>query len=107
MLEVQTRLRDHGEDGLAEQLDEAVASLPLAERDREQYQSRAAARKLLFEICAPSVRRLGGPMWPHSDNASTTLGASCSCSGFSVEFDDNLRIVTITPRHCCPTAACL
>ena len=96
LLEVQTRLRDHGEDGLAEQLDEAAASLALAERDREQYQSRAAARKLLFDTLRAeretARRAYVAPLRQRIDH----LGSFVFGSSFSVELDDNLRIVSRT-----------
>jgi uncharacterized protein YhaN len=96
LLEVQTRLRDHGEDGLAEQLDEAVASLASAERDRAQYQSRAAARKILFETLRTereaARRAYVGPLRQRIDQ----LGSFVFGSGFGVELDDSLRIVTRT-----------
>ncbi|MCY7418270.1 MAG: hypothetical protein LH650_07210, partial [Chloroflexi bacterium] len=49
LLAVRTRLRDHGEDGLAEDLQEAKDRLQQTELELRRYQSRAASRKLLYE----------------------------------------------------------
>jgi hypothetical protein len=48
-LQVETRLRDHGEDGLAEKRDGAITLRDAAARELGAYTARAAARKLLFE----------------------------------------------------------
>jgi len=48
-LQVETRLRDHGEDGLAEKLDTAITLRDAVTRDLGAYCARADARKLLFE----------------------------------------------------------
>ena len=48
-LQVETRLRDHGEDGLAEKRDHAITVRDAAARDLDAYSARANARKLLFE----------------------------------------------------------
>ena len=48
-LQVETRLRDHGEDGLAEKLDAAITFRDAATRELGAYSARADARKLLFE----------------------------------------------------------
>ncbi len=96
LLEVETRLRDHGEDGLAESLDTAVAAAALAERDREQYQRRAAARKLLYETLRSereSARRAYvAPLRERIEN----LGSYVFGTGFGVQLDDELRIVSRT-----------
>jgi hypothetical protein len=48
-LQVETRLRDHGEDGLAEKRDTAITLRDAAARELGAYRTRAEARKLLFE----------------------------------------------------------
>ena len=48
-LQVETRLRDHGEDGLSEKLDAAISLRDAAARELGAYSARADARKLLFE----------------------------------------------------------
>jgi uncharacterized protein YhaN len=96
LLEVQTRLRDHSEDGLAEQLDEAAASVAVGEHDREQYQSRALARKILYETLRnereAARRAYVGPLRDRIDQ----LGSFVFGTGFGVELDDSLRIVSRT-----------
>src|SRR5690606_1985531 len=49
LLEVTTRLRAHGEDGLAEELVEEQSKRDHAEAELRRYRSQAVARKLLFE----------------------------------------------------------
>ncbi len=48
-LQVETHLRDHGEDGLAEKRDNAITLRDAAARELDAYSARADARKLLFE----------------------------------------------------------
>ncbi len=48
-LQVETRLRDHGEDGLAEKRDNAITLRDAAARELGAYSARAEARKLLFD----------------------------------------------------------
>ena len=49
LLEVRTRLVEHGEDGLAEKRDDAVTRHDAATRELDAYAARAAARKALFD----------------------------------------------------------
>ena len=96
LLEVHTRLRDHGEDGLAELRDEADAALSVAEHERDQYQHRAAARKILYETLRAereaARRAYVGPLRQRIDH----LGSLVFGTGFGVELDDSLRIVSRT-----------
>jgi hypothetical protein len=48
-LQIQTRLRDHGEDGLAEKRDNAITLRDASARELGAYSARADARKLLFD----------------------------------------------------------
>jgi hypothetical protein len=48
-LQVETRLRDHGEDGLAEKRDNAITLRDAAARELGAYSARGDARKLLFD----------------------------------------------------------
>jgi hypothetical protein len=47
--EVRARLRDHGEDGLAERRDQAVADRDAAKAELARYTARAEARRWLYE----------------------------------------------------------
>lgn len=96
LLEVHTRLLDHGEDGLAESLDAALAATAEAEQDRERYQRRAAARKLLYETLRSereaARRAYVAPLRERIEN----LGSYIFGPGFGVQLDDELRIVSRT-----------
>ena len=96
LLEVQTRLREHGEDGLAELRDEADAAVATAERERDQYQHRATARKILYETLRDereaARRAYVGPLRERIDH----LGSLVFGPDFGVELDESLRIVSRT-----------
>ncbi len=95
LLAVNTRLADHGEDGLAEQRDAAVSAHDVAARKLERYSTRAAARKLLHDTMhaareeahraylAPlreRIERLGSLLFPQDR--------------FAVQLDRELQIVS-------------
>lgn len=88
LLEVTTRLRDHGEDGLAEDLQEAEAAKDRAELELRRYQARAAARKLLFETLRAereaARRSYVAPLRREIEN----LGRIVFGADFAVELDD-------------------
>jgi hypothetical protein len=97
LLQVTTRLRDHGEDGLAEDLQEAVAARDIAEVDVRRYQAHAAARKLLYETLRSereaARRSYVAPLRREIEN----LGKIVFGTDFSVELDDlNLSVVSRT-----------
>lgn len=98
LLEVQTRLRDHGEDGLAEKRDAALSALAVAERNWDRYQMRAAARKLLYETMhterETSRRAYVAPLRQQIEN----LGSYVFGGDFAVKLDDDLRILNRTLR---------
>lgn len=95
LIEVTTRLEDHGEDGLAEQRDAAASARDVAERDLERYSALADARKLLHDTMRAAreqahraylaplrerIERLGSLVFPED--------------GFAVQLDRKLRIVS-------------
>lgn len=96
LIEVRTRLRDHGEDGLAELRDEAGAALSAAEVERDQYQRRAVARRVLYETLRAeretARRSYVGPLRERIEH----LGGLVFGPSFRVELDDSLRIVNRT-----------
>ena len=97
LLQVTTRLRDHGEDGLAEDLQEAVAARDTAELDLRRYQAHAAARKLLYETLRSereaARRSYVAPLRREIEN----LGKIVFGTDFAVELDDlNLSVVSRT-----------
>ena len=97
LLEVTTRLRDHGEDGLAEDLQEAVADKDQAELELRRYQAHAAARKLLYETMRTereaARRAYVAPLRREVEN----LGKIVFGTDFAVELDDlDLSVVSRT-----------
>lgn len=97
LLEVTTRLRDHGEDGLAEDLQEAVADHDQAELELRRYQAHAAARKLLYETLRAereaARRSYVAPLRREIEN----LGKIVFGPDFAVELDDlDLSVVSRT-----------
>ena len=97
LLEVTTRLRDHGEDGLAEDLQDAVADKDQAELELQRYQARAAARKLLYETLRTereaARRAYVAPLRREIEN----LGKIVFGPDFAVELDDlDLSVVSRT-----------
>ena len=97
LLEVSTRLRDHGEDGLAEDLQDAVADKDQAELELQRYQARAAARKLLYETLRTereaARRAYVAPLRHEIEN----LGKIVFGPDFAVELDDlDLSVVSRT-----------
>lgn len=99
MLQVTTRLRDHGEDGLAEDLQEAEADKDQAELELRRYQAHAAARKLLYETLRAereaARRSYVAPLRREIEN----LGKIVFGPDFAVELDDlDLSVVSRTLR---------
>ena len=97
LLEVTTRLRDHGEDGLAEDLQDAVADKDQAELELRRYQAHAAARKLLYETMRTereaARRAYVAPLRREIEN----LGKIVFGTDFAVELDDlDLSVVSRT-----------
>ena len=97
LLEVTTRLRDHGEDGLAEDLQEAIAKKDQAELELRRYQGHAAARKLLFETLRSeretARRSYVAPLRREIEN----LGKIVFGADFAVDLDDlDLSVVNRT-----------
>ncbi len=97
LLQVMTRLRDHGEDGLAEDLQEAEADKDQAELELRRYQAHAAARKLLYETMRAereaARRSYVAPLRREIEN----LGSIVFGPDFAVELDDqDLSVVSRT-----------
>jgi hypothetical protein len=96
LLEVQTRLRDHQEDGLSERRDQAIAALDVATRELSAYRRRAAARKLLFgtleEAREEAHRAYIGPLRERIEE----LGRVVYGESFRVELSEDLRIASRT-----------
>ncbi len=97
LLEVTTRLRDHGEDGLAEELQEAVADKDQAGLKLRQHQTHAAARKLLYETLRSereaARRSYVAPLRREIEN----LGKIVFGPDFAVELNDlDLSVVSRT-----------
>ena len=88
LLEVTTRLRDHGEDGLAEDLQEAQANKDQTELDLRRYQAHAVARRMLFEALRSereaARRTYVAPLRREIEN----LGKIVFGADFAVELDD-------------------
>ncbi len=97
LLQVTTRLRDHGEDGLAEDLQEAEADKDQAELELRRYRAHAAARKLLYETLRAereaARRSYVAPLRREIEN----LGKIVFGPDFAVDLDDlNLSVVSRT-----------
>jgi hypothetical protein len=96
LLQVTTRLEEHGEDGLAEDLVEAQTRRDHAEAELRRYQTQAAARKLLFETLREerdrARRSYVGPLRREVEE----LGRTVFGPGFAVDLDDSLSVVSRT-----------
>ncbi|MEZ4597944.1 MAG: AAA family ATPase [Chloroflexota bacterium] len=97
LLEATTRLRDHGEDGLAEDLADAQTGRDHQEAELRRYQAQAAARRLLFETLREerdrARRSYVGPLRREIER----LGRLVFGDGFSVELDESsLEVVNRT-----------
>lgn len=97
LLEVTTRLRAHGEDGLAEDLVEEQAKRDHAEAELRRYRGQAAARRLLFETLREerdqARRSYVGPLRREIER----LGRLVFGDPFSVELDEStLEVVSRT-----------
>jgi uncharacterized protein YhaN len=97
LLQVMTTLRDHGEDGFAEDLQEAQAEKDHAELELRRYQAHAAARKLLYETLRAereaTRKTYVAPLRREIEN----LGKIVFGPDFAVELDDlKLSVVNRT-----------
>lgn len=90
--EVRARLRDHGEDGLAERRDEALTARDAAAADLARWTQRAEARRRLYEAlkAARDAAHLAyvGPL----RDKITALGKVVFGPSASVEVGDDLRV---------------
>ena len=89
---VQARLRDHGEEGLAELRDQLDAKLGAAVRDRDAYTRAAAARRVLFGALKAARdeanRAYVGPLRDRvEDLAKIVFGA-----GVQIRLNEDLQI---------------
>jgi len=99
LLQVTTQLRDHGEDGLAEDLQEAETARDQAELELHTYKAHAASRKLLYETLRSereaARRSYVAPLRREIEN----LGKVVFGPDFTVELDDlDLSVVSRTLR---------
>lgn len=96
LLEVQTRLRDHQEDGLSERRDKAVMALDVACRELAAYRRRADARKLLHRTLQEARERAHrayiGPLRERIEE----LGRVVYGQSFQVELSEDLRVASRT-----------
>ena len=96
LLQVGTRLRDHGEDGLAEQRDVAITLRDAAERELAAYNARADARRLLFETLRrhreSALRAYVGPLREKIE----ALGRVVFGESLRIDMTDDLRIASRT-----------
>ncbi len=90
--EVRARLRDHGEDGLAERRDQAVTARDAAAAELDRWTQRADARRRLYEALktARDEAHLAyvGPL----RDKITSLGKVVFGPTVSVEVGDDLRV---------------
>ncbi len=97
LLEVTTRIRDHGEDGLAEDLEQARASRDQAEYQMRQYQSHAAARRMLYETLRSERETARRSYVAPLRREIESLGKIVFGADFAVELDDlDLSVVSRT-----------
>jgi uncharacterized protein YhaN len=97
LLEVTTRLRAHGEDGLAEDLTEEQAKRDHAEAELRRYRGQAAARKLLFDTLREERDRARRSYVAPLRREIERLGRLVFGDGFSVELDETtLEVVSRT-----------
>jgi AAA ATPase domain len=90
--EVRARLRDHGEDGLAERRDDAVTARDAAAAELDRWMRRANARKALYEALkgARDAAHLAyvGPL----RDTLTSLGRVVFGPSLAVEVGEDLRV---------------
>ena len=97
LLQVSTRLRDHGEDGLAEDLQEAQGDKDQAELELRRYQAHAAARKLLYETLRTERETARKSYVAPLRREIESLGRIVFGTDFAVELDDlTLAVVSRT-----------
>ena len=97
LLEVKTRLRDRGEDGLAEDLQEANDRLERTELELRRYQGRAASRKLLYETLRTEREVARRSYVTPLRREIVNLGKIVFGPDFEVELDDqDLSVVSRT-----------
>jgi hypothetical protein len=97
LVAVEARLKDRGEDGLAEDRDEASAKRERLQTQMQDYQRRADARRLLYETFkeerTASRRGYVAPLQREIER----LGSVVFGPDFGVELDDDsLRVVSRT-----------
>jgi chromosome segregation ATPase len=95
-LEVRARLGEHGESGLAERRDKAIAAGDAAAEELRAYDRRAASRKLLYETLRNARDRVRaayvGPLQSRVDE----LGRVVFGATFRICIDESLSIVSRT-----------
>lgn len=95
-LAIATRLAEHGEAGLAERRDKAIAAGDAAEEELAAYDRRAKARKLLYETLRSARDRVRaayvGPLQTRVDE----LGRVVFGPTFQICIDETLSIVSRT-----------
>ena len=97
LLEVITRLRDHGEDGLAEDLQEAQADKDETELNLRRHQAHATARKLLYETFRSEREAARRSYVAPLRREIVSLGKIVFGPDFAVDLDDlNLSVASRT-----------
>ena len=95
-VEVQTRLRIHGEDGLHEKLHEVMTCLEHVEKDNQALFRRAAAARQLFETMREERDRARRAYVAPLKERVEHLGRLVFDESFEVEIDEKLLIVSRT-----------
>lgn len=93
---VTARLRDHGEDGLAERRDAALGARDAAAADLERWLARAEARRTLFEALSAARDRAHRAHVGPLQERLTELGRVVFGPSSSIAVDERLQIVSRT-----------
>jgi hypothetical protein len=95
-LEVRARLGEHGEAGLAERRDKAIAASDAAAEELSSYDRRAAARRLLYETLRSARDRIRAAYVGPLQNRVDDLGRIVFGPTFRICIDEALSIVSRT-----------
>src|SRR5450759_1246407 len=95
-LEVRARLGEHGEAGLGERRDQAIAVSDAAVEELRSYERRAAARKLLYETLRSARDRVRAAYVGPLQNRVDELGRIVFGPTFRIRIDEALSIVSRT-----------
>ena len=95
-LEVRARLGEHGEAGLGERRDQAIAASDAAVEELRSYDRRAAARKVLYETLKSARDRVRAAYVGPLQNRVDELGRVVFGPTFRICIDESLSIVSRT-----------